>query len=420
MVQASRLSSNLRHNPDAITSVGYDTNVNGQPTPHRRYFDHAATSFPKPPGVVAAVQHYLENIGVSAGRGAYREAVESGRLLDDCRTAIRQLLRARPADSVIFALNGTDALNLAIKSLVGPGDHAVTTAMDHNSVLRPLSALAGRGSTWTAVEVDPHTTRLEPAAIERALRPETRLVIVNHASNVTGCVQPIAEIGEVCRRRGVLLLIDAAQTAGHLPIDFGSLPADLLAMPGHKGLLGPLGTGVLLIREGVERRMRSVREGGTGSRSELPEQPEQSPDKFEAGSHNAPGIAGLRAAMAWLLERGVESIRRHELHLMSRFVDQIADTPGLTLYGTQNPAERVGVFSLRVAGLAPDELSAILDEQFGALSRSGLHCAPLAHRTIGTAGDGGTTRLSLGVFHTDEDIDAAAAAIREIARSMNG
>lgn len=380
----------------------------------RLYLDNSATSHPKPPGVLAAVVDYFESVHASAGRGSYREAVASARLLERSRAALARLLNCGPDDQVIFALNGTDALNLAIRGVLRPGDHAVTTAMDHNSVLRPLSALAEQmGVRWTAVEVDPDTTRLDPARLAAALRPDTRLVVVNHASNVTGVLQPIADVAAVCRSRGVTLLVDAAQSAGHVPIDFAGGGIDLLAMPGHKGLLGPLGTGVLVIRAGVAERMRTVREGGTGSASEQPAQPDVLPDRFEAGSHNGPGIAGLLAGCEWILERGVAALREHELRLSRRMIERLLEISGLEWYGPREVEQRVGVFSVHTAGLEPQELSALLEAR-GILTRSGLHCAPLAHRTIGSLPLGGTTRLSVGPFTTLADIDAAADALAEL------
>lgn len=383
----------------------------------RRYFDNAATSFPKPPGVTQALCDYQEQIGASAGRGAYREALEAGRMLERCRAAVRRLFHADPRDHVVFALNGTDALNIAIKSLVRPGEHVVTTALDHNSVLRPLAALEQRWQVrHTIVPADAASTRVDPQDVAAAVGPRTRLVIVNHASNVTGALQPVERIGEICRRRGVWLLVDAAQTAGHVPIDFSAQPIDLLACPGHKGLLGPLGTGILLIRHGLEERLATFREGGTGSNSERPVQPESLPDRLEAGSHNAVGLAGLLAALDWLTERTVAAVREHELDLCRQMAEALEATAELRWFGPRDPRQRVGVFSVRIEGLEPAELSAILEERFGILTRSGLHCAPLAHRTIGTDRSGGTTRLSTGVFTTSEDVRAAVEALAAVAR----
>lgn len=386
-------------------------------TAPRRYFDNAATSFPKPPGVGEAVREFLENVGASAGRGAYRESIESGRLLEQTRAAVRRLFGCGPDDPVIFTLNGTDALNIALKGLLRPGDHAVTTWMDHNSVLRPLNALEQqRGVAWTAVRADPQTTRVSVDEIALALRRSTRLVAISHASNVTGVLQPLEDIAALCRERGVLLLVDAAQSAGHVPIDFSRVPIDLLAAPGHKGLLGPLGTGVLVMRAGVAEQMQTFREGGTGSASEQAVQPGQPPDKFEAGSHNAVGIAGLAAALRWLAQRGVAAIQAHERELSARMIEGLSACEHLRWYGPRQPEQRVGVFSVRIDGLPPAELSVLLEQHYGVLTRSGLHCAPYAHRTIGTHDDGGTTRLSLGPFLTRDDVDAAAEALRDLAR----
>lgn len=386
----------------------------------RVYLDNAATSHPKPPGVADAVAAAI-SAGASAGRGAYREALEAGQLLTRTRDLLRKLLGARPADHIVFGFNGSDVLNLALKSVLRPGDHVVTTCMEHNSVLRPLSALqTQRGVRFDVVTADPGSSLVDPAAIAAAITPQTSLVAVNHASNVTGAIQDVAAIGEICRQRGVLMLVDAAQSAGHVPIDLARLPIDLLAAPGHKGLLGPLGTGVLFVRAGLETRLVSVREGGTGSASENPEQPEAMPDRLEAGSHNVVGLAGLKTALEWLLERGVAANRRHEQELSDRLTGQLDTIAGTTWYGPRESEQRTGVVSFCVKGLEPAELSGILEEQFGILTRSGLHCAPLAHRAIGTAQAGGTTRASFGPFTTAAEVDALVAALRHIAGATGG
>lgn len=417
-----RVQSTGRHDPSGAVSGMIDRSFRVRPVnPNQRYFDNAATSYPKPPEVVRAVINYFETVHASAGRGAYREAVQSERILSRCRDELRCLFGCRDADGVVFGLNGTDALNLALRGVLCPGDRVINSCLDHNSVLRPLSALQEQiGVTWTAVEADPATTRIDPARLADAIRPDTRLVVVNHASNVTGVLQPLEDIAAVCHEKGVLLLVDAAQSAGHVPIDFGATPIDFLACPGHKGLLGPLGTGVLLIRAGAERHLRTVREGGTGSASESPHQPENLPDRFEAGSHNAPGIAGLLAAVRWINEQGVETLRRHEQMLCQEMADRLDRVPGLRWYGPRDVTQRVGVFSVRIAGLQPADLSAILEARYQILTRSGLHCAPFAHRTIGTLDCGGTTRLSLGPFLTREDIILVAEALAEIAARHNG
>ncbi len=383
---------------------------------HRRYFDNAATSFPKPPAVVAAVTQYMTEIGASAGRGAYHEALESGRIIEAARHELRALLGAGSRDAVIFTHNGTDALNLAIKGFVRTGDHVVTTALDHNSVLRPLHTLGEfHGVRWQAVAPDPTDALIDPQAFAAALTDHTRLAIVSHGSNVTGALQPLAEIAAACRRRGVALLVDAAQTAGHVPLSFTELGLDFLATPGHKGLLGPLGTGVLVIRAGRESQMCTLREGGTGSASEDMRQPCTLPDRFEPGSHNAGGIAGLLAGLRWLQQRGVAALRAHEMELCERMQSGLARIRHLQWFGPRKIAARVGVYSVRVPGLEPSEVSAILETTFGVLTRSGLHCSPLAHEAIGTLNNGGTTRLSFGPFTTVDDIDVVTTALREIA-----
>ncbi|MBK8914937.1 MAG: aminotransferase class V-fold PLP-dependent enzyme [Phycisphaerales bacterium] len=387
----------------------------------RLYLDNAATSFPKPPAVATAVHEHVAHSGGSAGRGAYREAIESGRLFDRCRAAVRTLLGLHPDDGVIFTLNCTDALNLAIKGLTPPGAHVVTSAMDHNSVLRPLAALAQRsGVRFDAVLPDTKSTRLDPRAVADALRPETALVVLSHASNVTGALQPIREIAAACRGRGVPLLLDAAQTAGHVPIDFDELGIDLLACPGHKGLMGPLGTGVLAFRREFGPRIHTLREGGTGSSSELATQPETLPDKFEPGSQNAVGVAGLLAALEWILARSAASLRAHEMELCEEFVERVAGLAGVRLFGPTAAAQRVGVFSFAVEGFEAAETAALLESRFEILTRAGLHCAPLAHRVLATDGTGGLTRASFGAFTTIEDVNRLADALASLAGAAPG
>ncbi len=382
----------------------------------RRYLDNAATSFPKPPGVADAVADFIARQGASAGRGAYREALAAERILTDCRDGIRQLFCAASDDSVVFTLNGTDALNIAIKGLVSPGAHVLTTVLEHNSVARPLKKMEDdRDVAWSTVPVDPRSTLLDPDAVRAGMRDNTELVVVNHASNVTGALQPIAEVAAICREAGALLLVDAAQSAGHVPIAFADWGVDLLATPGHKGLMGPQGTGVLLIRADLAERLDSLREGGTGSHSEQVTQPLDSPERFESGTHNLPGIAGLLKAVTWLAEQSIEHVRNHELALCRRMIDRLAAVPNLQWYGPRTADRRVGVFCVRTETFEPESLSAILESDFGILTRSGLHCAPLAHQTIATIEHGGATRFSFGAFTKREDVDAACDALVRLA-----
>ena len=400
----------------------------------RLYFDNAATSFPKPARVLTAMQEYASSLGASPGRGAYREAREAGERLHTCRVRLATLLNAPSPYHIIFTLNTTDALNLAIHGLFRPNqpNHAITTRMDHNSVLRPLNRLRSEALLeQTRVPVDPDTGIVDPEDIRRAIRPDTRFVAVVHASNVSGSIQPIAEIGAICREMAVPLIVDAAQSVGHIPVDVQAMNIDLLAIPGHKGLLGPLGTGALVIRPGLERSLRTLREGGTGSLSEHDIQPDTLPDKYEPGSHNAIGIIGLSAGVAWLLERSIEAIAAHEQELIEQFLrgihsnsalnDPEALLPGLRLLGPRSIAQRTGVFSVTVDGLPPARLAQLLEDRYAILTRAGLHCAPLAHETFrtspehtGSAETAGATRFSLGPFLTPQDVRYATDALAEI------
>ncbi|MGA3067412.1 MAG: aminotransferase class V-fold PLP-dependent enzyme [Tepidisphaeraceae bacterium] len=389
--------------------------------PRRLYLDNAATSFPKPPAVLEAMAHYATELGASAGRGAYREAMETGRLLTECRRRLQRLFHGEAPEHFIFTLNCSDALNLAIKGLIDPRQkgHVICTQIDHNSILRPLNALADAGCVeQTRVPIDPQTGLADPQEIARSIRPDTRLIAITHASNVTGTVQPIRQIGQIARQRGVPFIVDAAQSAGHLPIDVQADEIDLLAAPGHKGLLGPLGTGFLYIRPGLEKSLRPIREGGTGSVSEQDRQPDFLPDKYEAGSHNAIGVIGLSHGVQWIASQGIEKIAQHQRELIATFLDGISDVPGLHYFGPRGVAHRVGVFSVAIDGLAPHELSAVLETHYGILTRSGIHCAPLAHQAIGTAAAGGTTRLSFGPFLSAQDVQYAADALADIAESF--
>ncbi len=419
----------------------------------RRYFDNAATSFPKPPAVFEAIRAFAERCG-APGRGSYAEARHAGRIIRTCRERINTLLHGESPDHVVFTLNASDALNLAIKGVVA---HAklhdkrggklcvITSTMEHNSVLRPTSALAEEGVEVIRVPAakdGDDIGRLDPERVRDAIIDARKrglnvvLVALNHASNVIGTIQPAAAVGRICRELGVLFLLDAAQSLGHIPIDVRDLNVDLLAFPGHKGLLGPQGTGGLYIRPGVEDQLRTVREGGTGSSSELPVMPSAMPDKYEAGSHNTLGIAGLSEGVQYLLDKGVEKLHQHEQTLTQRFLDHLLGRgtgvspvlPGLTLLGSTSPDHRVGVISVVHESIPPHELAAILETEFGILTRAGLHCAPLVHELLGTApstsggrvGHGqGAVRFSLGPFLTEADVDAAADALQTICAGAN-
>ena len=398
------------------------TNGHSEPSlvTRRIYLDNAATSFPKPPGVLAAMVRYANEIGASPGRGAYAESREASQLLETCRDRLRTLLGGHSSSHVIFTLNASDALNLAIHGLLSPGDHAITTCMDHNSVLRPLTELTSAGVIeQTRIACDPETGILDMTALRRALRKNTRLIAVAHGSNVTGTIQPIRDIGKLAREHGIPFLVDAAQTAGHVPLDIEADAIDLVALPGHKGLLGPLGTGALYIRPGLEKRLRTVRQGGTGSNSELDVQPDFLPDKYEPGSHNAIGLIGLAESLKYILERGVQSLWEHDREVCQAMLDVFScDLPGLAWYGPRRLTDRTGVFCIRIKGYQnPLELSDVLESRFGLLTRSGIHCAPLAHQTLGTYSLGGTTRFSFGPFNSVEDVNTLGEALEALCMS---
>ena len=405
-------------------------------TERRIYLDNAATSFPKPDAVHESMARYARTLGASPGRGAYDESREAGRLVSECRSRIAELINLRAPENVVFTLNTSDALNVGIRGAIephihshlrdgAPRPHVVTTWMDHNSVLRPFNELASRGVIeQTRVACDPSTGLVEVEEIERAIRPETVLVALVHASNVSGTVQPVADVGRVCAREGVMLAVDAAQSLGHMRVDMEELGVDLLAAPGHKGLLGPLGTGFLAIRPGVEERLWTVREGGTGSVSERDTQPTTMPDRFEVGSHNAIGIIGLSEGIAHILDAGIDAIEARERALTRIMLEEIDGTEGIRLVGPPTGAHRVGVFSFVVEGRTPHECARELEANDGVLSRAGVHCAPLAHRTFGTLTDetegtdrAGTVRLSVGPFTREEDVRTSARALGALARS---
>jgi len=388
--------------------------------PRRLYLDNAATSFPKPRQVLDAMTHYATDLGASAGRGAYAEAVETGRLIHQCRVRLNQLFNGERPEHVVFTLNCSDALNLAIKGLIDPSrkNHAICTHIDHNSILRPLNALQSQGALeQTRVPVDPKTGLVDPDHIRKAVRPDTRLIAITHGSNVTGTVQQIRQIGRIARELAVPFIVDAAQTVGHVPIDVQTDCIDLLAAPGHKALLGPLGTGFLYLRPGMEKMLRTIREGGTGSVSELDTQPDFMPDKYEPGSHNAIGIIGLSEGVKWVLEQTVEKLHAHDLDLVRTFIEGASNVDGLRYFGPFGVKNRMGVFSVRVDGFDPHELAAVLETHYGILTRAGIHCAPLAHASIGTRDTGGTTRFSFGPFLSKQDVKFATDALAEVAMS---
>jgi len=375
------------------------------------YLDHAATSWPKPPAVYAAVMKTMEEDAANPGRGSHQMAVRASRVLFDTRKAIAKLFRIANPNDIAFTLNTTMALNLAIQGLVKPGDHVITTAVEHNSVRRPLELL----KRLYAVEVTEVNTdeqgHLDVKQISAAIRHNTRLVVVNHSSNLLGSILPIAEIGSLTRAQGITLLVDAAQSAGIVDIDVEAMGIDLLAFPGHKGLLGPQGTGGLYIHPNVD--LEPLLYGGTGSQSEALEQPKVRPDRFEAGTQNTPGLAGLRAGVQYVLQETTQRIYEHEWMLTQRIMSGLQAVEGVRILGPELGQPRTGIVSFVIEGVDPSETAFILDQHYKIAVRSGFHCTPLAHSTAGTLATG-AVRASVGCFTNEMEADALVAAVREI------
>lgn len=378
------------------------------------YFDNAATSFPKPPETALAMRRVIEEAGGSPGRSGHRMSIDAGREVFAAREALAGLFGVDDPLRIVLTKNATEALNIAICGLLRPGDHVVTSSMEHNSVMRPLRFFAARGVALSVVPCSP-AGELDPRDLLAALASKTRMVVLAHASNVTGTIMPVAEVGRVTRARGIVLCVDAAQTAGSLPIDVGALGVDLLAFTGHKALLGPQGTGGLYIREGMETQIPPLLRGGTGSFSEFEEQPDFLPDKYEAGTLNTVGFAGLAAGAAFVAATGVSAIRAREERLTALCRDGLERVAGVELFGPRRGAERMPIVSFRVRGIDPARTAWDLDERYGIMARPGLHCAPSAHGTIGSAPTG-TVRFSFGYFNTEEQVRTAVEAVRRLAR----
>jgi cysteine desulfurase family protein len=356
---------------------------------------------------------FLGKVGANPGRSAHRLSIESARIVYSAREAVAELFNALDPLRVVFGLNVTEALNLALRGLLRPGDHVVTSSMEHNSVMRPLRALEKQGVELTVVRCSQEGF-LDPADLEAALKPNTIMIALNHASNVVGTLLPVAEAGRIARQYGTLLLVDAAQSGGAYPIDMQADQIDLLAFTGHKALYGPMGTGGLIIGERVEvSGMDPLKRGGTGSRSEHEEQPSFLPDVYESGTPNAVGLAGLEAGIRWVLGQGVKAIRTHEVTLTRRLIDGLTAIPRASVYGGLDNYHQTATVSFNIDGMAASEVGLRLDEEYGILCRVGLHCAPAAHKTIGTFPDG-TVRFGLGAFNTVGEVDSALEAVTQL------
>lgn len=378
------------------------------------YLDNAATSFPKPEGVSTAMKTYLDRVGATINRSVYESAQDAGLVTLQLRQRLKKLFHfPEPVTHVILTPGATWGLNMAIKGFLKPGDHCIVSSMEHNAVMRPLLQLEG-------VEFDripcSREGLLEPADIEPLIRPNTRLLVMAHGSNVCGSVQDARAVGEICARHGIAFVLDAAQTAGHYPVDFEAFRLSALCVPGHKGLLGPSGIGALLMTDAFARQLDPIVAGGTGSASDSEYLPEYLPDKFESGTPNLPGIYGWEAALRFVEETGIDALRRHEMALCKQFLEGLEQISGAALCGTKDLCRRVGVVSVDFPEQDNAEAAFELETAYGILTRCGLHCAPSAHKTLDTF-PRGSVRFSLGFANTAEDVDAALAAIRKISEA---
>jgi cysteine desulfurase family protein len=378
------------------------------------YLDNAATAFPKPPEVIDTMAEFYRNYGVNPGRSGYDLAMEAGLMLDGARKLLDRFFNnpAQDHDRVCFGLNASAALNMIIQGVCRPGDHVVSTMLEHNSVLRPLYEMTEAGIiTHDLVGFDGDGF-VDPDDIARAIKPETRLVVVNHGSNVLGTIQDAEAIGRICRERGVLFALDVAQTAGMIPIDMETMHVDMVAFTGHKSLMGPTGTGGMVI--GPDVPIRATRWGGTGVKSAVRTHLDYFPYIGEVGTANTVGIAGLKRGVEWVLEKGLEHIRSHEMELAGRLIDGLRDIPEVTLYCAANTERNLPVICCNVEGFESPQTGEILDVEHDIATRYGLHCAPLAHEGVGTTPKG-TVRFSIGPFNTVAHVDAAIAAVADVA-----
>jgi cysteine desulfurase family protein len=377
------------------------------------YFDNAATSWPKPDCVQKALKHYLKNVGANPGRSGHSASVEAGRILYSSRENLAKLFNCDDPLRIIFTSGITESLNLALSGLLEPGDHVITSSMEHNSMMRPLRFLEEKGIELSVIRCNLQG-RLEPSDLKKAIRSNTKMIALNHASNVTGTILPIDEAGKICREQNLLLLVDTAQTAGAYPIEMDKNNIDLLAFTGHKSLYGLPGTGGLVIGNRVDiDRFIPLKRGGTGSFSENEQQPDFLPDKFESGTLNFVGLASLDASVNWILEKSLENIRHHEQKLTRHLLDALKSIKGIKFYGPEDENLQTSTVSFNVSNFSPSDVGQALDDQYGILCRIGLHCAPAAHKTVGTF-PGGTVRFGMGYFNTLEEIDFAIDVLKRI------
>lgn len=376
------------------------------------YLDNAATSYPKAPGVASAMADYVEKVGATINRSSYASAQEAGLVTLSLRERLCRLFNHPDPTHAVLTPGATAGLNMVIKGLLRPGDHCLVSSMEHNAVMRPLVQLEREGVAFERIPCDAQG-RLRLEALPGMIKLNTRLVVMAHGSNVCGTVQDAEAVGKICRERGVPFALDAAQTAGHIEVDFERFGLSALVVPGHKGLLGPQGIGALLLDADFARRLTPLVAGGTGSASDSEELPDWMPDRFESGTPNMPGVYGWEAALGWLENTGIETLENHEKTLSKRFLEGIYGLKNVKLYGATVPEGRTGVFSVGFLNCDNAEAAWRLEREFGILTRCGLHCAPSAHKTLGSFPEG-SVRFSSGWANTEADIDAALSAIAAI------
>lgn len=377
------------------------------------YFDNAATSFPKPESVYVEIDRCMRNYCANPGRGGHSMAIEAGRAVMEAREVLCSFFNIRNPMQLCFMKNATEALNTAIKGLLKPGDHVVTTCMEHNAVMRPLRTLERNIGIELSIVAGNRLGEIGPEALQKHIKNNTGLIVSTLSSNVNGVIMPFAEIGRLARDAGVPFLLDASQGAGSINVDVEEQCIDMLAFPGHKGLLGPQGTGGLYVREGIA--LKSLMEGGTGSNSDYPFQPEIMPDLLESGTLNTAGIAGLCAGVKHIMKRGLKAVGSYRYMLTERLINGLKDVGGVSLYSVSDKSRNSGIAAINLAGMDSTELSYILDKEYGIATRAGLHCSPSAHRTLGTERTG-IVRISVGCFNTAAEIDSTVEAIRLTAK----
>ncbi|NFM28401.1 aminotransferase class V-fold PLP-dependent enzyme [Clostridium botulinum] len=381
------------------------------------YLDNAATTYPKPEKVYSSILNYMKNVGASPGRGGYENALTGDRMVYKCRQSLINLFNFNKIENVVFTSNITASLNILIKSIVKDGWHVITSSMDHNSVIRPLVSLEKSNKIELDILNCSEEGLINIEDFKNAIKDSTRLVVLSHASNIVGTIQPLEAIGKICKEKGIYFIIDSAQTAGVLPLNFQNLNCNALAFTGHKSLLGPQGIGGFIIDDELNNIATNFIEGGTGSLSESTLQPDFLPDKFESGTMNTPGIAGLLAGIEYINKEGLNAIKEREEYLSREFINGLLNIDSVKVYGPLDASLRTATISINSSKIDNSELGFLLDSEFGIMVRTGLHCAPLAHKTIGSFPQG-TLRFSLGAFNDIKDINYALYALNSILNRM--